>query len=230
MEHAHSVDCDPRPAAPNRGPSAASSWSDLDRSPLPDFTHHIDDLLGTETEPDPLFFVESWTVGVPAATRNFQSRHQQTRLRETNENPWHAFAFSMPPVVIDDGSMFGPQASSTRAGFSAAWKSAYGFGGSAPYASSSTANRQSTHDIPEDSGTSKVAVPLTIEDASHLLGISAAATRKQIKTAYRQLVWRYHPDLLTDHDEQERRLANDRMICLNEAYRLLCGNAATTAN
>src|ERR1700679_2296624 len=34
----------------------------------------VEGLLGTDVEPDPLFFVESWSLGVDAAVRNFQRR------------------------------------------------------------------------------------------------------------------------------------------------------------
>jgi translocation protein SEC63 len=63
-----------------------------------------------------------------------------------------------------------------------------------------------------------------------MLGVTLASTRKQIKTAYRQLAWRYHPDRLNGSSEHDRRLATDRMISLNEAYRLVSGAAAMAAN
>ena len=36
----------------------------------------VKELLGEESEPDPLFLVESWTLGVPAAVVNWQRRRQ----------------------------------------------------------------------------------------------------------------------------------------------------------
>jgi len=65
-------------------------------------------------------------------------------------------------------------------------------------------------------------LPLTPEDACRLLGVAATSTRQQVKSAYRQLVRRYHPDRLEHSSEQEQRIATDRMTSINEAYRLLC--------
>ena len=71
-------------------------------------------------------------------------------------------------------------------------------------------------------------MPLTADDAFRMLGVPPTSTRKQIKTAYRQLVWRYHPDRLIHSSDQDRRIATDRMTSLNEAYHLLCDQAPSS--
>jgi curved DNA-binding protein CbpA len=52
--------------------------------------------------------------------------------------------------------------------------------------------------------------------------VAATSTRNEIKAAYRRVVNQIHPDRLEDRDEGVRRLANDQMAEINEAYRLLC--------
>ena len=64
--------------------------------------------------------------------------------------------------------------------------------------------------------------PLTLQSACQVLGVAATSSRDQIKTAYRQLVRRYHPDQLEHSSEHERRIATDRMSSINQAYHLLC--------
>ncbi len=40
-------------------------------------------LLGEDAEPDPAFFVESWTAGVTTASENYLRRHQHEKSHET---------------------------------------------------------------------------------------------------------------------------------------------------
>ena len=52
------------------------------------FVSQMEQVLGENTEPDPLFFVASWTIGVPAAIQNFLDR--QTR-QKNHKRPKHPF-------------------------------------------------------------------------------------------------------------------------------------------
>jgi len=56
-----------------------------------------------------------------------------------------------------------------------------------------------------------------IEEARQLLGLGEAATLKEIKTAYRKLAHRHHPDKQNEDDNPE----NETMKRLNLAYHLL---------
>ncbi len=56
-----------------------------------------------------------------------------------------------------------------------------------------------------------------IEEARKLLGLGEAATLKEIKTAYRTLAHRHHPDKLQGDDSVE----SETMKRLNLAYKLL---------
>jgi DnaJ-class molecular chaperone len=57
-----------------------------------------------------------------------------------------------------------------------------------------------------------------IEEARKLLGLGEAATLKEIKTAYRKLAHRHHPDKRSSVDSEENEEAMKR---LNWAYKLL---------
>jgi DnaJ-class molecular chaperone len=56
-----------------------------------------------------------------------------------------------------------------------------------------------------------------IEEARKLLGLGEAATLKEIKTAYRKLAHRHHPDKHRGDDSTE----SENMKRLNWAYKLL---------
>lgn len=216
MERSYPVDRDVRPtaqpaAASSNSPSA-DSWSSPENQPA---LHDLmQDLLGAQAEPDPLFFVETWTLGVEAAAENFHARQPIASTHEPASSFDRPFDFTVPLVFIYDQSDF----PSTPAGFSAAWKDAYGV------APSPSAHTKTPHNDAEPQAAPAPNQPLSVDDACRMLGVTPSSTRKQIKTAYRQLVLRYHPDRFIQAGEQERRIATDRMISLNEAYRLLCGS------
>jgi len=176
------------------------------------------DLLGEHSEPDPLFFVETWTIGIESAAQSFHARHRVASHHDSDTSPFRSFDFSVPLVFIQEGSHDIDAFPSMPAGFSAAWKDAYGVSPS----SSSSSSTEPRDELPF---TAPIAgQPLTPDDARRILGVAATSTRKQIKTAYRHLVWRYHPDRLIHTSEQERRIATDRMTAINQAYRLLCAD------
>lgn len=202
-------------AASAHSSSQASPWtSPEDSAALLDLMH---DLLGTQAEPDPLFFVETWTLGIDTATHNFQTRHQNAAHTGFNPPTDRSFDFTVPLIFVYDASDF----PSTPTGFSAAWKDAYG-ASQAPHTSSHDAASPQAMPHDEIRSTPAPGLPLTPEDACRLLGVAATSTRQQVKSAYRQLVRRYHPDRLEHSSEQEQRIATDRMTSINEAYRLLC--------
>lgn len=202
--------------------SQSSPWtSPEDSAALLDLMH---DLLGTNAEPDPLFFVETWTLGIDAAAHNFQTRHHNSTHTGPNASPFRSFDFSVPLVFIQEASDFAPKS----AGFSAARKDAYGVSPASPSSHTTASPQAMPHD--EIPAMPAPGLPLTPEDACRLLGVSATSTRQQIKSAYRQLVRRYHPDRLEHSSEQEQRIATDHMTSINQAYRLLCVTTFTSAS
>jgi hypothetical protein len=197
----------------------ASPWSNTGSETPSPFTTHMADLLGCDAEPDPLFFVETWTIGLDAATHNLHTRRHASDARDPHAHEPQSFHFFTPVTFVDVA--VSASGSTMPASFSSAWKDAYGTpasptGADAPHESAP----------PHAPGLSQT---LTAELACRTLGIAPSSSRKQIKTAYRQLVWRYHPDRLEHSSEHDQRAATDRMISINAAYHLLC-DAAPTAN
>ncbi len=58
-----------------------------------------------------------------------------------------------------------------------------------------------------------------LSDPYAILGVARSATRSEIRTAYRGLVERYHPDRY--HGNPLANLANERMVAINQAYDVL---------
>jgi len=56
-------------------------------------------------------------------------------------------------------------------------------------------------------------------DPYGVLGVAHSATRDEIRSAYRALVERYHPD--RHHGNPLANLANERMVAINQAYDVL---------
>jgi len=56
-----------------------------------------------------------------------------------------------------------------------------------------------------------------IDEARRLLGLDEAATLKEIKTAYRRLAHRHHPDKNDSTNEK----SNEMMKKMNRAYKVL---------
>lgn len=181
----------------------------------------MEQLLGEESEPDSAFFVESWTVGVAAATENLLQRRQEQKSR----TPWSSDFFSsngfVPCVLIEDcaGEEEAPDAMkplhrAMTASYVDRWPSVA--------VDPRPTEPQPEMECAEVSGAG-ISLPLTVQEARRLLGLVAGCTREQIKIAYRRMASRYHPDRLGQKTEQERHIATERMISINEAYRLLCG-------
>jgi hypothetical protein len=178
-------------------PVSPTPWTETESSgPL---LTQIQPLLGEDAEPDPTFFVESWTVGVTAASENYLRRHESPKT-----DPLHT------PVVFSSFSFV----------------TFLNVDPPAPVRSSSPSKPAT--DFPsariwdeEDTGAFAPG-PLTFHAACQLLGVSATSTREQIKAAYRKMASRYHPDRIQSAGSIDPQLASDRMASINEAYRLLC--------
>lgn len=61
-----------------------------------------------------------------------------------------------------------------------------------------------------------------------VLGVNENATQEEIRTAYLQLVKKYHPDRYTDPDL--KAVANEKLVEINEAYEFLTKKSTGTAS
>jgi DnaJ like chaperone protein len=59
----------------------------------------------------------------------------------------------------------------------------------------------------------------TMPDLWAVLGLDPGASRETVKTAFRKLAIRYHPDVLQNLDEDARKNATVTFITIKEAYR-----------
>jgi DnaJ-domain-containing protein 1 len=170
----------------------------------------IEQLLGPDAEPDPAFFIDSWTVGAAAASENYLRRRHQQKNRERQPAAWSALSAFVPFLIADSpvpavpalpqqSAFFRPTLSEPRPAAPAQF---YG------------------SDADDESAT--VTRPCTLEAACRLLGVTPVSTREQIKLAYRKMASRYHPDRAECTSLREQERATERMASINEAYRLLC--------
>lgn len=179
----------------------------------------MEEILGAHTEPDPLFFVDSWTMGLEAATESLHARRHPVKNPDA---PVHrAFDFQVPvafiPIAFNQDDRRSLDFSTfTPVGF----REAYGV--PAPSLQPAAPGSQKPPKPEPPSSVPDPTQPLTLQSAYSLLGVVATSPREQIKSAYRQLVRRYHPDRLASSTSEERRIATDRMTAINQAYHLLC--------
>jgi DnaJ-domain-containing protein 1 len=173
------------------------------------FLSQIDQALGEGTEPDAEFFVDRWTVGLAAALENLR-RRQRLKDRAHNILAWNTFSSYLPFFTV--------RVEASVAAAPAPRKS--------PAAEGSVPDPQQlcgehANDAQSAEGDGAFG-SVTLESARRLLGVAATSTREQIRSAYRNLASRYHPDRLAWGGSQVQKLAGDRMATINEAYRLLC--------
>lgn len=64
---------------------------------------------------------------------------------------------------------------------------------------------------------------MNLADCYKLLGLNTGASREEVKTSYRRLVRKYHPDV-----NREDRQAKEKFIAIQEAYEFLMENVKET--
>jgi hypothetical protein len=201
-------------------PALESNWSGQACQFINDFQR----LMGDDFEPDPLFFVECWTLDTPTAARNFQQRRRRPAERE---RPCYMTRDSYTPSTL----AFSQQCDSA-AKFSSSVSAAAGAGRDytdwCRQPSQSSSRWTQDQNPPQEEGFAEACdsrqqavYPMTEQNACQLLGVTANSTLEQIKAAYRRLASQWHPDRLELRTERVRRLATEQMAAINEAYHLL---------
>jgi hypothetical protein len=193
------------------------------------FVSEFQRLMGDDSEPDTLFFVESWTLGMPAAVENLQQRRQRQADRKRSRHTFREFDTPGTESFLLERELFAeyvssPHGPSIAECFDADW----------PRQSSEEPATAMQDEAPQEwdifaeecSGNLETIHPITLESARQFLGVSETSTLKQIKAAYRKMVSKWHPDRFDLRTEEVRQRANERMAAINEAYHLLCNSVA----
>lgn len=188
------------------GAAACPSGAETDASLLT----QIEQFLVEGIEPDTAFFVDSWTVGVAAASENLKRRNQGLKNRDCEISAWATFS------SFASWSFVGVEAS-----VGAAWPLREGRAAESPTEDLRWFGDRGRNDWQAADEVEGGCSP-TFESACQVLGVEATSTREQIRAAYWKMARRHHPDRLAGGGAREKKLASDRMATINEAYRLLC--------
>jgi hypothetical protein len=179
----------------------------------------IQRLMGADAQPDPLFFEESWTLGAPAAAENLRRRRRQ----QTEGIVFGEYDNLGAQAYVQQRAWWTDDFAATKNDAAAAEENAEWplWRGEEPAARrEDDAQGWEPFVAVEDcqwTAGELMSMPL----ACRLLGVAADSTLAQIKTAYRRKVGQWHPDRQQHSSEETRRLANEQMIAINQAYRLL---------
>jgi len=176
-------------------------------------------LMGDDAEPDPLFFVESWTLGTPAAVERFMQRRQEQPVRKRQDEMSRDFEDYEISSLIQERAELNASAHAIVGGD---WEVT----SSEQYSEEKVARTYPP--VAEDG--EKVAGgcrgghktdPITELDACEILGVTVVSSRRQIRAAYHRKVSQWHPDRLGRASEEMRLFATEQMAAINEAYHLL---------
>lgn len=181
-----------------------------------EFVSEFQQLLGDDSEPDPLFFVDSWTLGMGAAVESFKQRRQAQADREREIRDFSELDSLGARALLEESALYAEFISSAPANpqpSGTTWQSA-----EEPFARTGYQTSQEWNTF---GGSREPVQPMTQDRARQLLGVTPASTGKQIKAAYRRMVSQWHPDRLELPTEEARQFATARMAAINEAYHLL---------
>jgi len=179
----------------------------------------IQQMMGADAQPDSLFFEESWTMGAAAAVENLRCRRRQQSegvvfgefdnlgaQAYVQQRAWwtNDFAATKDDEVAEQPNAVwplwrGPVPATRMQDDACGWE---------PFVA--------VEDCQWTAGET-----MSMHLACRLLGVSADSSWAQIKTAYRRMAGRCHPDHMQHNSEETRRVANEQMIAINQAYGLL---------
>jgi len=176
------------------------------------FADQLHGILGDDSDLDPLFLEESWTLGVPAAIHRRQERRSSQAERERQAREFRELNSLGTLTFVDAGEWLG------------------GLHQLAAQMSSQMAVGRETLAHPAEPSHTTAAPPIQAtqftpeQDACRLFGVTPTSTREQLRAAYRRMVIAWHPDRVERGSDTLRRQATERMAAINEAYRLLRNN------
>jgi DnaJ-domain-containing protein 1 len=181
----------------------------------------IQRVMGEDTQPDSLFFEESWRYGAPTAVENLRRRRRQ----QTEGVVFGEFDNLGAQAYVQQRELYADLFPSAKDGAVAGkpiaeWPQWHGeeHDPQTENASGDWERFATEHDSQQPASD---AIPMTLHMACRLLGVEADSTWSQIKKAYWRMAGKWHPDRMQHSSEETRRLANDQMIAINQAYCLL---------
>jgi DnaJ-domain-containing protein 1 len=193
----------------------------------PSFVDDIQQLFGSDFEPDPIFLEESWTLGMPAALENLHRRRQaqagsEHLFRELNSAETVLFVENSEGAAE---TLLANRAATIASRYESTWTRH-----NAQAVAAQTRNTQQSRTAEQpQTGTAQEAEPVApprdrmdVAHARQLFGVTAESTREQIRSGYRRMVRRWHPDHLQGASAEVREQATQMMATINEAFRLLC--------
>jgi DnaJ-domain-containing protein 1 len=175
------------------------------------------ELIGDNCEPDPLFFVECWELGASAAAESLRQRRLEQNDRQCRTSWLSEFdILGTQFFFVHESERQSDQLSSCR---NFEWTSQSHDGSAAQ--TQATAPREWETIADEREWSHETVLPMTLDRAYQLLGLTTSSTQGQVKAAYRRMVSKWHPDLVEGRTERLRQLATAKMAAINEAYHLL---------
>jgi DnaJ-domain-containing protein 1 len=180
------------------------------------FVSDFQQMVGEESEPDPLFFVETWTLGAAAAMENFRQRQLQKSGHDARATMFRQFSNLAHRFVELEKEASSDQLRPAQ--IIEERQKAHRGTSAQPQLS---ASQEWASFAEEFVSVEETAQPMTQDHARRLLGVTVKSTHEQLRAAYRRMVTDWHPDRLGARTEKVRQQATEKMAVINEAYRLL---------
>jgi len=201
--------------------SAAIETNRIEQAwPLAD---EIQKLMGVDAQPDPLFFEESWIHGAPTAVDNLRRRRRQQTEFVSEGILFGEFDNLGAQAYVQQVAWWTDDSTATKNDAAAAEANAeWPLWRGEPQDARKQDDSQGREPFVAVEDCQWTAGELmSMPFACRLLGVRADSSWAQIKKAYWRMAGKWHPDRMQHSSEETRRLANEQMIAINQAYCLL---------